>query len=94
VRIQLPALPFADRQIVLVDDIVSTGHTLAETARQLSAHGPASILVLVTHALFVDGALARLRAAGVDGICSTDSVLHPSNQIHLDAILASALCEE
>lgn len=94
VRIELPAMTFADRQIVLVDDIVSTGHTLAETARQLSAHGPASISVLVTHALFVDGALARLRAAGVDVICSTDSVLHPSNQIHLDAILAAALCEE
>ena len=94
VRIELPPLMFADRQIVLVDDIVSTGNTLAETARQLSTHGPASITVLVTHALFVDGALARLRAAGVDVICSTDSVLHPSNQIHLDAILAAALPEE
>jgi ribose-phosphate pyrophosphokinase len=91
VRIELPAMTFADRQIVLVDDIASTGHTLAETARQLSAHGPTSISILVTHALFVDDALARLRAAGVDVICSTDSVLHPSNQIHLDAILAAGL---
>ena len=91
VRIELPAMTFADRQIVLVDDIASTGHTLAETARQLSAHGPTSISILVTHALFVDDALARLRAAGVDVICSTDSVLHPSNQIHLDAILAAEL---
>lgn len=94
VSIQLPDLAYAGRHIVLVDDVVSTGYTLAEAARQLSGQGAASISVLVTHALFVDGALARLQAAGVGDICSTDSVLHPSNKICLDAILAVALVEE
>ena len=50
--------------------------------------------MLVTHALFVDDALARLPAVGVGDICSTDSVLHPSNRLCLDRLLAEALTGE
>jgi len=91
VRIRLPELAVAGRHIVLVDDMVSTGHTLSEAARQLATCQPASISVLVTHALFVDDALVRLQAAGVGDVCSTDSVLHPSNRVCLDRLLAQAL---
>lgn len=94
VHIELPDLVFAGRHIVLVDDVASTGHTLAEAARQLAASGVASISVLVTHALFVGDALARLQAAGIKDICSTDSVLHPSNRIRLDGLLAAVLLDE
>ncbi len=91
VRIRLPEKDFRGRHVVLVDDMISTGHTLAETARQVSAFQPASLAVLVTHALFVDDALAGLQAAGVEDMCSTDSVLHPSNQVCLDGLLAEAI---
>jgi len=93
VRVRLPELAFAGRHIVLVDDMVSTGHTLDEAARQLAASRPASLSVLVTHALFVDDAVARLHAAGVGDICSTDSTPHPSNQVQLVGLLAEALLE-
>lgn len=94
VRVELPELKFAGRHIVLVDDVASTGHTLAEAAHQLTDRGAASITVLVTHALFVDDAIDRIRAAGVQEVCSTDSVQHPSNHVHLDGLLARALFEE
>lgn len=93
VRVQLPDLAVAGRHVVLVDDVVSTGHTLAEAAQQLVARGAASVSALITHALFVGDSLARLRAAGIGDICSTDSVPHPSNRLHLDGLLAAALIE-
>ena len=93
-EIRLPELAATGRHVVLVDDVVSTGHTLAETARQLHALRPASVSVLVTHALFVDGALARLQAAGVGDVCSTDSVVHATNRLRLDRLLAEALTGE
>ncbi len=91
VKVSLPEADYRGRNIVFVDDMVSTGHTLAEAVRQLSGHHPASVSVLVTHALFSGDALARLTAVGVNHICSTDSVPHPSNRLRLDRLLAAAL---
>jgi ribose-phosphate pyrophosphokinase len=93
VEVQVPEGSFTDRRVVIVDDVASTGQTLAAAARQLQARGAAEISVAVTHALFVDGAIERLRAAGVTDICSTDSILHPTNRVHLAELLARALFE-
>ena len=60
VEIQLPALPFKGRQVVLLDDVASSGRTLAGAAKLLLAAGAASVDVAVTHALFAGDALARL----------------------------------
>jgi len=91
VRVELPQLAVAGRDVVLVDDVISTGHTLAEAARQLTSKGAASIRVLATHALCVSDAMERLQNNGVSDICSTDSVPHSSNKLYLDALLANAL---
>lgn len=92
VRVRLPENAYSGRNVVLVDDVASTGRTLEAAAYQLAAFTPASISVFVTHALFVDDALARLQNAGVNRICSTDSIQHATNCLHLDALLASAIC--
>jgi ribose-phosphate pyrophosphokinase len=94
VRVALPELDVSGRDVVLVDDVASTGHSLAAAARQLRERGSRSIGVAVTHALFVGDALDLLRDAGVDHIASTDSVPHASNALSLDALLAAALQED
>ena len=91
VEITLPEHDYRGRQLVLVDDVASTGRTLEMTARALAPHHPASLSVLVTHALFVDGALERLRTAGVEQVWSCDSIPHPSNRIVLTGLLAEAV---
>ncbi len=94
VSVELPALEFAGRHIVLIDDVASTGRSLTAAAEQLAIKGAASIAVLVTHALFVGDALAALKSTGVGEICSTDSVPHVSNGMNLDQLLAAALRED
>lgn len=93
VQIELPALPFAGREVVLVDDVASSGQTLIEVMRRLHDVGAASVSVLVTHALFVGDAVERLNAEGVIRIASTDSVVHPSNEIALAPLLARSLAQ-
>ena len=94
VRVRLPDLSFGGRDVVLVDDVASTGQTLAECARALLAAGAHSVAALVTHALFVDDALAGLRRAGIETIVSTDSIPHVSNALPLAPILARAVASQ
>jgi ribose-phosphate pyrophosphokinase len=91
VRITLPRQSFANRDVVLVDDVISTGHTIAAAARMIATEGAASLSVLVSHALFVTGALENLKSAGVGEIVSTDSIPHRSNGLPLAGLLADGL---
>ena len=88
VIIELPELDFHKRQVILVDDMASTGQTLAQTARALAAHKPAAIAAVLTHALFVGDALTVLQEAGITQIASSDSIVHASNAVQLAPLLA------
>ncbi len=83
VDIELPELPVAGRAVVLMDDVASSGHTLARAAVKLRAAGAASVDVAVTHALFAPGAVQLVRSSGVGEIWSTDCILHPSNAVSI-----------
>jgi len=92
VEIALPEeAEFKQRTVVIVDDVASTGHTLAMTAQALVEAGAARIECLVTHALLRREAERELYNAGIEHIISTDSVSHPSNRISLAPLLAKAL---
>jgi len=81
----------ASRPVIIIDDVVSTGVTLRECARCLTAAGAASIDVLAVHALWTPEDEAALRTAGIRRLRSSDSVPHPSNAIMLAPILAPAV---
>ncbi|HCY17201.1 MAG: phosphoribosylpyrophosphate synthetase [Curvibacter sp. GWA2_64_110] len=91
VDIELPTSSFTGRAVVLLDDVASSGHTLAQAARLLLAAGAASVDVAVTHALFAGDALQLLHAAGIDQIWSTDCIAHPSNAVSMAPAIAAAL---
>jgi len=91
VTIKLPEDNYRARHLVLLDDVASTGHTLEIAAKGLLEYQPASISVLVTHALFVDDAIERLHQLGIENIWSCDSIVHPSNTISLAGLLGECV---
>jgi len=93
VEMALPNRDFASQPVVIIDDIASTGRTLAKAAGLLQARGCQDIYAVVTHALFCGDAYAHILKSGVKTIWSTDSIDHPSSCIKLDALLADAIKE-
>jgi ribose-phosphate pyrophosphokinase len=91
VVITLPDSPFTGRAVVLLDDVASSGRTLAHAAQLLLAAGAASVDVAVTHALFADDALPIIHQAGVNAVWSTDCIPHPTNAVRMAPLLAQAL---
>ena len=91
VNVRLPDYEFAGRDVVLIDDVASSGHTLERASTELVGRAAASVSVLVTHALFVDDACSRLKQAGVENIWSCDSIPHNSNRLSLAPVLAAGL---
>jgi len=62
------------RPCLVVDDMASTGGTIAGAARALLAAGAKEIHALFIHAVMAPGALERICAASVRRIATTDSV--------------------
>jgi ribose-phosphate pyrophosphokinase len=90
VEVTLPDVAaIGGRTPVLVDDIVSSGHTLLETLAHLRRMALPPPVVVAIHAVFAGDAFARLEAAGVARIVSTDTLQHPSNAISVAPALAA-----
>jgi ribose-phosphate pyrophosphokinase len=93
VEVELPDVDITGREVVLIDDVASTGHTLVQAAQALRARGVVAIDVAVVHALFGGDALERLSAAGIRRVWSTDAVPHSSNVVTVAPMLARAIAD-
>ncbi len=70
----------ADRRVVIVDDLISTGTTLLRAAQAARAAGASGVIAVVTHGLFVDPAGDVLADPAIDRIIVSDSV--PPFRLH------------
>lgn len=93
VDVALPDVAVTGRQVILLDDVASTGRTVAQAARLLLAAGAVSVDVAVTHALFAGDALQVIHDAGVGDVWSTDCILHSSNVVSMATTIAQALAQ-
>ena len=82
------------RRAVIVDDICSSGATLAAATQALRAAGAASVEIIVVHDLARAGAAAMLHRAGAASFLATDSIGRRANAISLAPLLAAALFPE
>lgn len=78
---------------VLVDDIISTGHTMAAAVRHLVAQGLKPPICVGVHAVFSGDAHAELLAAGAAQIVTTNTIAHASNGIDVNKAIGVAMAK-
>ena len=64
----------AGKTVVMVDDMISTGTTIARAAAACKKAGAAKILVAVTHGIFSGQAAEKLQAAELHQIITTNTI--------------------
>lgn len=76
---------------VLVDDIISTAHTMMATVAHLHRAQLAPPVCIGVHAVFAGEAYQQLLASGVARVLTCNTIPHPSNAIDLSDLLALAI---
>ena len=71
-----------DKNVILVDDIVSTAGSICEAAVALKAGGAKKIYAAISHAVLSGPALERIDKAPIEEICVTNSIDLPPEKQH------------
>lgn len=94
IRMALPdGLKIRGRHVIIVDDIVSSGATLANLVSALNEGDARIIDIYVTHALCDAVAVMGLHAAGARSVITSDTVEHATNGISMEREIARALVQ-
>ena len=76
-----------DRDVLIVDDIISTGGTIVEALRILFSQGAKRIDVACTHPILVSGALSKIYEAGAQTVVGTDTVPSPISYVSVAPLI-------
>ena len=80
-----------DRDLILVDDMISTGGSIIKATQFLKKQKCRRVYVACTHGLFVNGAEKKIKQAGVTQIISTNTIPSNSSKVDVSKILAESL---
>lgn len=76
-----------DRDVLIVDDIISTGGTIVEALKTLFSQGAKRIEVACTHPILVSGALSKIYEAGAQNVIGTDTVPSPISYVSVAPLI-------
>ncbi len=91
IRITPKSLDVKNKHVAIIDDIISTGGTMASAIQELKKQQASKVYVSCTHGLFAGNAIEKLRTAGCDEIISTDTIHSSFSTVKIASVIAKAL---
>ncbi|RLF42480.1 MAG: ribose-phosphate diphosphokinase [Thermoplasmata archaeon] len=79
------------KNIAIVDDIISTGGTIASSIEELKRQGAEKAIAACIHGVFAGNAIEKIRNAGCDEIVTTDTIPNPFSKVKVAPLLAEML---
>ena len=78
------------KNVVIVDDIISTGHTMMETIKESKRAGAKSIYCICVHGIYADNSLPKLRKMGAK-VIATNTIEGETSKINVAELISQAL---
>jgi ribose-phosphate pyrophosphokinase len=80
-----------NRDLILVDDMISTGGSIIKAAQFLKKQKCKRIYVACTHALLMNDAEKKIKKAGVTSIISTNTIPGKTSKVDISKTIAKAI---
>ena len=80
-----------NRDLILVDDMISTGGSIAKATQFLKKQKCGRVFVACTHALLVNNATKKIKSSGVSQIISTNTIPGGSAKVDVSRVISDAL---
>jgi len=91
VKIKTKNLEVENRDLILVDDIISTGGSIIKATQFLKKQKCKKIYVACTHALLMNDAEKKIKKAGVTNIISTNTIPGKISKVDISKTIAKAI---
>ena len=91
VRVKLnKKIDIKNKNLVFIDDMISTGHTLLEAIKAMKRLGAKKVTCFAVHGILVENALEKLRKAGAD-VITTNTIPNKAAGIDTSGLIADVL---
>ena len=91
VELSVGEIRVSGRDVIIVDDIISTGGTMAEAVKNMKRLGADKVYAVCAHPILVGDALYRILRAGAEAVIGTDTVDSPVSYVSVAPLIANAL---
>jgi len=93
IRVKEKKFKIKGRDVIVFDDIISTGGTTAATVKMLKMQGARRVYAACVHPLLVGEAQRKIMQGGAEEIVGTDCVPSPVSVVSVAPLIAEALAK-
>jgi len=91
VTLEEKELPIKNRDVIIFDDIISSGGTMAKAVKLVKEQGAKKVYAACVHPLLMGDAKKKILENGAEDIIGTDSVPSPVSKVSIAPLISEAL---
>ncbi len=91
IKIAPKNLDVKDRDVLIVDDIISTGGTVATAAKMMKEQGAKKIIAACVHPVLIGDALNKLYSSGIEEVVGTNTFSSEVSKVSVAEVIANSL---
>lgn len=91
VTIENKSLPVKDKDVIIFDDIISSGGTMIKSVAWVKEQGARRVYAACVHPLLIGDAKEKILKVGADGVVGTDTVSSSISAVSVAPLIVKAL---